>query len=68
MKHKAIKLMKSIAGTDRDGAIPWHYAFPEFVGNEKGAILKGARLREELTQKQLSEMTGIPQLYPIMGE
>jgi len=38
-------------------------AFPEFAGNEKGPILKGKRLREELTQKQLSEKTGIPQRH-----
>jgi ribosome-binding protein aMBF1 (putative translation factor) len=37
--------------------------FPEFAGNEKGTILKGVRLREELTQKQLSEKTSIPQRH-----
>jgi len=48
---------------DIENAIPWRLAFPEFAGNEKGTILKGARLREELTQKQLSEKTGIPQRH-----
>jgi hypothetical protein len=46
-----------------DGAIPWRLAFSKFSGNEKGTVLKGARLREELAQKQLSEMTGIPQRH-----
>jgi hypothetical protein len=61
MKHKAIKLMQSIGFIDNQGVISWRAAFPEFAGDEMGAILKAARLREELTQKQLSEKTGIPQ-------
>jgi transcriptional regulator with XRE-family HTH domain len=48
---------------DTEDAIPWRQAFPEFAGNEKGVALVGARLREELTQKQLSEKTGIPQRH-----
>jgi hypothetical protein len=63
MKDKAIELMLSIGFVDNQGGIPWRLAFPEFAGNEKGAILKGARLQEELTQKQLSEKTGIPQRH-----
>ena len=63
MKHKAVELMQSIGFVDNQGGIPWRLAFPEFAGNEKGTILKGARLREELTQKQLSEKTGIPQRH-----
>jgi hypothetical protein len=63
MKAKAIEFMQSIGFVDTEAVIPWRLAFPEFVGNEKGTILKGARLREELTQKQLSEKTGIPQRH-----
>jgi DNA-binding transcriptional regulator YiaG len=63
MKHKAIKLMQSIGFIDNQGVISWRAAFPEFAGDEMGAILKAARLREELTQKQLSEKTGIPQRH-----
>jgi hypothetical protein len=63
MERKAIELMRNIGFVDNQGGIPWRLAFPEFAGNEKGAILRGARLREELTQKQLSEKTGIPQRH-----
>ena len=63
LKHKAIKLMRSIGFADNNGGISWRLAFPEFAENEKGTVLKGARLREELTQKQLSEKTGIPQRH-----
>lgn len=55
MKDKAIELMLSIGFSDNQGGIPWRTAFPEFSGNEKGTVLKGSRLREGLTQKQLSE-------------
>ena len=63
MRCKAVELMKSLGFVDNQSGIPWRSAFPEFEGNEKGNILKGARLREELTQKQLSEKTGIPQRH-----
>ena len=48
---------------DTEDAIPWRLAFPEFAGNEKGVALAGARGKEGLTQKQLSEKTGIPQRH-----
>ncbi|MFH0725329.1 MAG: helix-turn-helix transcriptional regulator [Pseudomonadota bacterium] len=62
MKGRAMELMRSIGFTDTEG-IPWRQAFPEFAGNEKGTVLKGARLKEGLTQKQLAEKTGIPQRH-----
>ena len=37
--------------------------FPELGHNRSGVILRGYRSREDLTQKQLSEMTGIPQRH-----
>jgi ribosome-binding protein aMBF1 (putative translation factor) len=37
--------------------------FPELAHNRTGVILRGYRSREDLTQKQLSEMTGIPQRH-----
>lgn len=63
MKKRAIEFMQSIGFTGVDGGLPWRLAFPEFSSNEKGTILKGARLREDMTQKQLSEKTGIPQRH-----
>ena len=35
--------------------------FPEYVGKEQELALRAYRYREGLTQKQLSELTGIPQ-------
>ncbi|MCM2356878.1 MAG: helix-turn-helix domain-containing protein [Geobacteraceae bacterium] len=44
-------------------AVPWREVFPEVSGNEAGAALRGLRLREDLTQSRLSELTGIPQRH-----
>ncbi|MBI5593302.1 MAG: helix-turn-helix transcriptional regulator [Deltaproteobacteria bacterium] len=55
--------MKTIGFVDNQGGAPWRQAFPEFAGNEKGVALAGARGKEGLTQKQLSEKTGIPQRH-----
>ncbi|WP_129126631.1 helix-turn-helix domain-containing protein [Geomonas oryzae] len=38
-------------------------AFPGYAENPKGMALKGARHREGLTQRQLAELTGIPQRH-----
>ena len=38
-------------------------AFPETTWNKSGIAIRGYRYREGLTQKQLSEMTGIPQRH-----
>ena len=35
--------------------------FPEYMGKESQVALRAYRTREDLTQKQLSELTGIPQ-------
>jgi hypothetical protein len=63
MKCKAIEFMRSIGFVDTEDVIPWRHAFPEFAGNEKGVALVGARGKEGMTQKKLSEKTGIPQRH-----
>ena len=35
--------------------------FPEYIGKESQVALRAYRTREDLTQKQLSALTGIPQ-------
>ena len=35
--------------------------FPEYIGKESQVALRAYRTRESLTQKQLTELTGIPQ-------
>lgn len=37
--------------------------FPDLVGQEKTIILRAYRNREGLTQRQLAELTGIPQRH-----
>jgi transcriptional regulator with XRE-family HTH domain len=44
-------------------AVPWREAFPEFISNSPGTALAGARYKEGLTQRQLSDLTGIPQRH-----
>ena len=38
-------------------------AFPEVCWNRSGIAIRGYRVREDLTQKQLAEMTGIHQRH-----
>ena len=46
--------------SDKTGeSIPWREAFPEPFENQPGVILAGARGKEDLTQKQLSKLSGI---------
>jgi ribosome-binding protein aMBF1 (putative translation factor) len=38
-------------------------AFPEMVSNAGGVSIRGGRAKEGLTQRQLAELTGIPQRH-----
>ena len=45
-------------------SIPWRDAFPEITdATLPGVCLRGARARDGMTQKQLSEKTGIPKRH-----
>ena len=63
-KAKAIDALKSLGFIDASDTIPWRELFPEY-GDEKlpGVCLSGARLKEGMTQKELSELSGIPQSH-----
>ncbi len=61
--NRALEAMKSLGFVDASDYVPWREAFPKFAGNEVGSVLRGARLKEELTQVQLSERVGIPQRH-----
>ncbi|MDP3478153.1 MAG: helix-turn-helix domain-containing protein [Desulfoprunum sp.] len=37
--------------------------FPEYVGNDKQVAIRAYRYRENLTQRQVAELTGIPQRH-----
>ena len=54
------KYAESLESTDERS---WSLAevFPEYIGKEQEVALRAYRHREGLTQKQLAELTGIPQ-------
>ena len=62
LRMKAIELMQSIGFSNAEPSISWDKALPEYVNNH-GAVLRGARGKEEFTQKQLAEKSGIPQRH-----
>ena len=44
------------------GSLPWRKLFKEYKDDEiPGITLRGARTKEAMTQKELSEKAGIPQ-------
>ena len=47
--------------TDEERSYSIAEVFPEYVGREQQVALRAYRSREGLTQKQLAELTGIPQ-------
>lgn len=49
------------AGAERNYTIP--EVFPEYVGKDKPVAIRAYRNRENLTQRQLAELTGIPQRH-----
>jgi DNA-binding XRE family transcriptional regulator len=49
------------AGDDRTYTIA--EVFPEYIGKEQQVALRAYRSRENLTQRQLAELTGIPQRH-----
>ncbi|MCG2750372.1 MAG: helix-turn-helix domain-containing protein [Desulfobacteraceae bacterium] len=62
-KDKAVELMESIGFKDSSESSPWRDSFSEFKNNSAGTALAGARYKEGLTQRQLSDLTGIPQRH-----
>ncbi|MBW1824258.1 MAG: helix-turn-helix transcriptional regulator [Deltaproteobacteria bacterium] len=59
---KLDQLAKSLGLVDVSDSIPWRELFPEFDEKSSPSIaLRGARRKENLTQKELAHLTGIPQ-------
>ncbi|QTA84645.1 helix-turn-helix domain-containing protein [Desulfonema magnum] len=59
-KEKAIQALKGLGFTEVRDTISWEELFPEYTKVElPGVILAGSRIKEGLTQKRLSELTGI---------
>jgi ribosome-binding protein aMBF1 (putative translation factor) len=56
-KAKIVKAAKSLGFVETEDAVPWEVVFPNFTPAD---ALVGARYKEDLTQRELAEMTGIP--------
>ena len=62
-RRKAVAVLQSLGFVDISDSIPWRECFPYTDEQLPGIALAGARGKEGLTQRQLSEMTGIPQRH-----
>ena len=61
---RAIESLKPLGFVDTSDSIPWREAFPEYKDEDLPSVcLRGSRHKEGLTQKQLSDITGIPQRH-----
>jgi len=63
-KAKAIDALRPLGFVDASDGVPWRDLFPEYTDEElPGVCLSGSRSKEGMTQKELSELTGIPQSH-----
>jgi DNA-binding XRE family transcriptional regulator len=61
---QAIESLKPLGFVDTSDSVPWRKAYPECSEAQLiGKALAGARYREDLTQIELSKLTGIPQRH-----
>jgi DNA-binding XRE family transcriptional regulator len=57
-------MLTGIEWTEASAPVPWREAFPPLDDAERpGRMLRAARTREDLTQTQLAQLTGIPQRH-----
>lgn len=62
-RNEAVDMLKTLGFVDVSEAVPWRECFSYSDEQLPGVCLAGARGKEGLTQKQLSELTGIPQRH-----
>ncbi len=60
-KAQAIKALQGLGFITAEEVLPWREALME--ADDPGVCLAGARHKEGLTQRQLSDMTNIPQRH-----
>jgi ribosome-binding protein aMBF1 (putative translation factor) len=61
---KAMAALRDLGFFDTSDSIPWREAFPEFEDEpEYSVALRGARGKENLTQAELAQLTGIHQSH-----
>lgn len=63
--NRVISYVKAIEADQEGTSRPWREVVQELRPNEpiNAGVLRGARSREEMTQQQLSELSGIPQRH-----
>ena len=63
--NNAEKIKEYARSIETDGERNYTVAevFPEFIGKEQQTAIRAYRHRENITQRQLSTMTGIPQRH-----
>ncbi len=61
---EAIKALKILGFNEVSDSVPWREVFQEFdEDQEPGVCLSGARIKGDMTQAELSSLTGIPQRH-----
>jgi len=61
-KVNALQAQRELASVELTKSVPSEECFPDFTEQKRrGIILRAARGREDLTQKHLAGLTGIPQ-------
>jgi len=58
--RKVKKILSSLGAEDVKDSVSWEKVFPNF---NSGVALRGARKRENLTQKELADRIGIKQVH-----
>jgi len=63
-REEAVRLMQELGYTDTSESIPWRDAFPELEEEPSYSItLRGARVKEGMSQSELAQQAGIPQSH-----
>jgi len=61
-RQKAVRALEKLGYIETTGSVPWRDAFPNLTDEQlPGVSLKGARVKEGITQKQLAEIAGVKQ-------
>jgi DNA-binding XRE family transcriptional regulator len=62
-RTEAVEALQLLGFVDISDSVPWRECFPYSDEELPGVVLAGARRKEGLTQRALSEMTGISQRH-----
>lgn len=62
-RGEAVAALNALGFVDVSDSVPWRECFPYSDDQLPGIVLAGARGKEGLTQRELAELTGIPQRH-----